>query len=170
MTHLKNCPKYVYFSREFHTFPVTEGNEIRHIYFQFMTPARKLTHNTKFKHFLDAERHEFWECHNSSLPWARETPKSDPERHEFRERHNSSLPWARESPKSNPERQEFQETALIDPSKKCQQIRKVFIFPEFRTIIEMHSLTQSTLTNQSLWEHLVAHFLRLQTNCDIFGQ
>ena len=39
------------FSRKFHTFPVTEGNEIWHIYFQFTTPARKLTHNTKFEHF-----------------------------------------------------------------------------------------------------------------------
>ena len=76
--------------------------------------------------------------------------KSYPERHEFREHHHSLLPWARESPKSNPERHEFQETALIDPSKKCQQIRKVFVFPEFHTIIEMHSLTPSTLTNQSL--------------------
>ena len=24
----QNCPKYVYFSHEFHTFPVTEGNKI----------------------------------------------------------------------------------------------------------------------------------------------
>ena len=39
------------FSSKFHTFPVTEGNEIWHIYFQFMIPARKLTHNTKFEHF-----------------------------------------------------------------------------------------------------------------------
>ena len=60
--------------------------------------------------------------------------KSYPERHEFQERHNSLLPWARESPKSNHERHEFQETALIDPSTKCQQIRKVFVFPEIRTI------------------------------------
>ena len=29
------------------------------------------------------ETHEFWEHHNSSLPWARESPKSKPERHEF---------------------------------------------------------------------------------------
>ena len=86
-----------------------------------MTPARKLTHNMKFEHFLDAERHEFWEHHNSSLPWARESPKSDPERHKFWERHNSSLPWARESPKSNPERHKFQETALIDPSKNANK-------------------------------------------------
>ena len=51
----------------------------------------------KFEHFLDAERHEFREHHNSSLPWARELPKSYPERHEF------------------------QETALIDPSKNASK-------------------------------------------------
>ena len=39
------------FSSKFYTFPVTEGNEIWHIYFQFTIPARKLTHNTKFEHF-----------------------------------------------------------------------------------------------------------------------
>ena len=83
--------------------------EIQHIYFQFMTPGRKLIHNTKFEHFLDAERHEFWERHNYSSPWARELPKSDPERHKFQERHNSLLPWARELPKSNPERHKFRE-------------------------------------------------------------
>ena len=97
------------FSCEFHTFPVTEGNKIQHIYFQFTTPARKLTHNTKFEHFLDAERHNFREHHNSLLPWAREMPKSNPERHEFRQHHNSLLPWAREMPKSNPERHKFWE-------------------------------------------------------------
>ena len=89
-------------------------------YFQFTTPARKLTHRMKFKHvwitripgtprFLTTlgqrnaknqtqkdmnfgnamilshfrpekcqksypERHEFWECYNSLLPWARESP------------------------------------------------------------------------------------------------
>ena len=111
----------IFFSREFHTFPVTEGNEIRHIYFQFTTPARKLTHKPKFEHFLDAERHEFQECHNSLLPWARESPKSYPERHEFRQRHNSLLPWARELPKSNPERHKLRETALIDPSKNASK-------------------------------------------------
>ena len=109
------------FHAKFHTFPLTEGNEIQHIYFQFTTPARKLVHNTKFEHFLDAERHEFWEHHNSSLPWARESPKSNPERHEFQEHHNYSSPWARESPKSNPERHEFRENALIEPSKNANK-------------------------------------------------
>ena len=49
------------------------------------------------------ERHEFWECHDSSSLWAREMP----ERHEFWECHNSSLPWARELPKSKHERHKF---------------------------------------------------------------
>ena len=93
--------------------------------------------------------------------------KSAPERHEFRERHNSLLPWARELPKSNHERHEFQKTALIDPSKNANKIRKVFVFQEFCTLIEMHSLT---LTNQPPWEHLVACFLQLQTNSNTFRQ
>ena len=71
--------------------------------------------------------------------------KSYPEIHEFQQRHNSSLPWARESPESNHKRHEFQETALIDLSKNANKIRKVFIFQEFRTLLEMHSLTSSTL-------------------------
>ena len=44
--HLK-IAQNVYFSREFCTFPVTEGNEIQHLY-SFATPTRKLTHNTNF--------------------------------------------------------------------------------------------------------------------------
>ena len=43
----------------------------------------------------------------------------------------------------------FEKMHSLTPAK-CQQIRKVFIFPEFCTIIQMHSLTPSTLTNQSL--------------------
>ena len=56
--------------------------------------------NTMIIHHLGPEKHQ----------------KSYPERYEFWERHNSLLPWARESPKSNPERHEFRETVLIDPS------------------------------------------------------
>ena len=72
------------------------------LYFQFTTPARKLTHTMKFKRFWmqkdtnfgnarilqhfgpekrqksAPERHEFWKCHNSSAPWAREMPKISP--------------------------------------------------------------------------------------------
>ena len=42
------------------------------LYFQLTTPAREVTHRTKFVH---PERHEFWKHHVSSLPEAREMPK-----------------------------------------------------------------------------------------------
>ena len=60
------------------TFPqishLSSNRRVRNLtfYFQFTTPARKLTHRTKFEH---AERHEFWKRHVSLPPWARETPK-----------------------------------------------------------------------------------------------
>ena len=44
----QNCPKCI-FLHEFCTFPVTEGNEIWHL-FQIMTPTRKLTQDTNFGH------------------------------------------------------------------------------------------------------------------------
>ena len=47
--------------------------------------------------------------------------KSDPERHEFQECHDSLLPWAKKSPKANHEKHEFWETALIDPSKNANK-------------------------------------------------
>ena len=98
-------------------------------------PSKKAHPQHEIRTFLHAERHEFWEHHNYSRLRTREFLKS------------------------NPERQEFQENALIDLCKKCPQIRKVFIFPEFRTFhttIQMHSSN----TNQLIifWEHLVTHF------------
>ena len=45
--HTSKLPKIfklcIYFFCEFRTFPVTEGNEIRHIHFSLKTPDRKLT-------------------------------------------------------------------------------------------------------------------------------
>ena len=106
MMHLKIAQNMYIFPQILHLSSNRREQKLAHL-FPVMTPARKLTHNTKFEHFLDAERHEFQEHHNSSSPWARESPKSNPERHKFWEHHNSSLPWAKELPKSNPERHEF---------------------------------------------------------------
>ena len=61
--------------------------------------------NTMILHHFGPEKHQ----------------KSHPERHEFWEHHNSLLPWARESLKSNHKRHEFWETALIDPSKNANK-------------------------------------------------
>ena len=60
------------------TFPqishLSSNRRVRNLtfYFQFTTPAKKLTHRMKFEH---AERHEFRKRHVSLPPLARETPK-----------------------------------------------------------------------------------------------
>ena len=59
--------------------------------------------------------------------------------------------------KSNREIHEFH--TKLHSLTPVKMPRKVFIFPEFRTSFEMHSLTPSTLTKQTTWEHLVACFL-----------
>ena len=86
-----------------------------------MTPARKLTHNMKFEYFWMQKDTNFGNAMILHHFGPEKCQKSYPERHEFWERHNSLLPWARESPKSNHERHEFQETALIDPSKNANK-------------------------------------------------
>ena len=119
MTHAKMAQNKFTFPRILH---LSSNRRVCNLafYFQFTTPARKLTHRMKFErvwitrilgtprffctlgqrntknqtqkdtnlgnamilsHFRpekrqksDPERHKFWECHNSSLPWARESP------------------------------------------------------------------------------------------------
>ena len=51
--------------------------------FPVYDPSKKAHPHHKIQGFLDAERHEFRERHNSSLPLAREMPKSNHEIHEF---------------------------------------------------------------------------------------
>ena len=67
--------------------------------FPVMTPARKLTHTTKFEHFWMQKDTNFGNaiiiCHFG--PEKRQ--KSDPEGHKFWEHHDYSSPWARETPK-----------------------------------------------------------------------
>ena len=70
--------------------------------FSVYNPSKKAHPHHKIRAFQDAERHEFWECH---ILWHFEPEKhqkSDPERHKFQERHDSSAPWARETPKISP--------------------------------------------------------------------
>ena len=76
--------------------------------------------------------------------------KSAPERHEFWERHNSLLPWARELPNPTTKDTNFGKLHSLTPAQNANKIRKVFIFQEFCTLFEIHSLTPSTLTNQPL--------------------
>ena len=70
--------------------------------FPVYDPSKKAHPQHEIRAFLDAERHEFWERHDSLSLWAREMPKSYQERYEFWERHDSSSLWARETSKILP--------------------------------------------------------------------
>ena len=48
------------------------------ILFPVHNPDKKAHPQDEIRVFLDAERHEFWECHDSSVLWARETQKISP--------------------------------------------------------------------------------------------
>ena len=98
MTHVKNCPKYVHFYPQILHLSSNRREQNLALYFQFMTPARKLTHTTKFKHFWMQKDTNFG---NTIILWhfGPEKCQNQPQKiHEFWQRHNSSLPWARESP------------------------------------------------------------------------
>ena len=67
-----------------------------------MTPARKLTHNTKFEHFWMQKDTNFGNAIIIRHFGPEKRQKSDPERHEFCKRHDYLSPWARETPKILP--------------------------------------------------------------------
>ena len=75
--HVKNCPKYVYFSANFTPFQLQKGMKFSTL-FPVHDPSKKAHPQHEIRTFLDAERHEFWERHNYSSLWARETPKIRP--------------------------------------------------------------------------------------------
>ena len=86
-------------------------------YFQFTTPARKLTHNTKFKHFWMQKDTNFG---NAMILWhfgPEKCQKSYPERLKFQECHNSLLPWARESPNPTTKDTNFRKLHSLTPAK-----------------------------------------------------
>ena len=117
-------------------------------YLQFTTPARKLTHRMKFEHVWMQKDTNFGNTMILRYFRPEKCQKSYPEGHEFWQRHNSSLPWARESP--NPTTKDTNFSTNLHSLTPAKMPRKVFIFPEFRTLFEMHSLTPSTLTKQQL--------------------
>ena len=96
-----------------------------------MTPARKLTHNTKLEHFLDAERHEFQERHNYSSPWAREMPKSNPERPIFGNaiilRYLGPEKWQNQTQKDT----NFEKLHSLTPAKMTTNKESIHFFQNF---------------------------------------
>ena len=120
------------------------------LYFQFTTPARKLTHTTKFEHF--------WMQIDTNFRNAIILRHFGPEKRQNQPQKYTNFGNAIILCYLGPENCQIQpqktrilhRTALINPSKNANKIRKVFVFPEFHTLFEMHSLTPSTLTKQQL--------------------
>ena len=69
-------------------------------HFQFTTPARKLSHNTKFEHFWMQKDTNFGNAMILHHFGPEKHQKSDPERHKFWEHHDSLALWAREMQKT----------------------------------------------------------------------
>ena len=101
MTHVKIAQICIFFPRISHLSSNRREQNLA-FYFQFTTPARKLTHNTKFKHFWMQKDTNF---ENAMILWhfgPEKCQKPHPERQEFQERHDSLALWAREMPKTPP--------------------------------------------------------------------
>ena len=137
--------KFSSLCHNFCTFPVTEGYAIYH---SFSSSQPWQESSPTEQNSLDPERHEFWKRHASSLPEAREMPKILPRKTRISAAPKFFATLSQRITKSNRERHEFH-TKLhsLTPAKMP---RKVFSFPEFRTSLQMHSLTPTTLTKQQL--------------------
>ena len=131
-----------------------------------MTPARKLTHTTKFEHFWMQKDMNFGNAMILHHLGPENCQKSTQKDMNFG--NAIILHYLGPENHQNPTTKDtnFKKLHSLTPANK-ESIR---FFPEVSTIFKMHSLTPSTLTKQSPWEHLVARFLQLQTNCDTFGQ
>ena len=114
-----------------------------------MTPARKLTHNMKFEHFWMQKDMNFGNtiiiCHLG------------PENHQ------------------NPTQKDmnFEKMHPLTPAKMSTNKESIRFS---RTLHFLHCNSNALINpiqhqpTNHFWEHLVTHFLNLQTNCDIFGQ
>ena len=117
--------------------------------FQFMTPARKLTHHTKFKCFWIQKDTNFGNTinihHFGPENLQNPTHKDTNFGNTIIIRH-----FGPENPQNPTHKDRNFEKMHSLISAKCPQIRKVLVFPEFHTfctMIQMHSLTPSN-TNQ----------------------
>ena len=65
------------FPRILHLSSKRRERNLAHL-FPVYDPSKKAHPQHEIRAFLDAERHEFCECHNYSSLWTRETPKIQP--------------------------------------------------------------------------------------------
>ena len=77
------------------------------------------------------ERHKFWQHQNSSLPEARETPKTLPRKTQILATPKFFATLSQGIAKTNRERHEF--CTKLHSLTPARMPRKVFSFPEFRT-------------------------------------
>ena len=117
--------------------------------FQFMTPARKLTHNMKFERFWMQKDTNFGNtiiiCHFG------------PENHQNPTQKDTNF-----------EKMHSLTSAKMPTNKESIRFSKIshFLYHNSNALINP---IQDQRTNH-FWEHLVAHVSNLQTNCDSFGQ
>ena len=129
------------FSCKFHTFPVTEGNKIQHIY-SSSRPQQEISPTTQNSNISTNKKDANFGNTIILCDFGPENPQNPTQKDRNFEKMHSLT------------------------SAKYPQIRKVFIFPEFCTfctIIQMHSITSSN-TNQLIifpWEHLVTQLSNL---------
>ena len=113
----QNCPKISIFFPQISHLSSNRRERNLAFYFQFTTLARKLTHKTKFECFWMQKDTNFG---NAMILWhfgPEKCQKLAPERHEFRECHNSLLPWARKSPNPTTKDMNFRKLHSLTPAK-----------------------------------------------------
>ena len=115
--HIKIAQKEVYFLPQISHLSSNRREQNLAFYFQFTTPVRKLTHKMKFEHFWMQKDTNFGNAIILRHLGPEKCQKSDPKRHKFQEHHNSSLPWARESPNPTTKDTNFGKLHSLTPAK-----------------------------------------------------
>ena len=135
-----------------------------------MTPARKLTHNTKFEHFGMQKDMNFGNTiiiHHFGPENCQNPTQKDMNFGNIIIIHH----FGPENPQNSTQKDtNFEKMHSLTPAKMPTNKESI----RFSRISHHNSNAlinpiQHQPTNH-FWEHLVAHFSNLQTNCDIFGQ
>ena len=165
--------------------------------FQFTTPARKLTHNMKFECFWMQKDTNFGNTiiiHHFG-PESHQNPTQKdinfgntiiihhfgPESHQNPTQKDTNFgntiiihhvrpenPQNSTQKDTNFEKMHSLAPAKMPANKESIRFSRILHFSHHNSN-GLINLIQHQPTNH-FWEHLVAHFLNLQTNCDIFGQ
>ena len=123
----QNCPKIGVFFPQISHLSSNRREQNLAFYFQFSTPARKLTHKTKFKHFWMQKDTNFRNAMILQHFWPEKHQKSAPERPNFGNTMILQHFEQEKHQKSAPERHDFGNAIILGP-ENCQiQPRKTQI-------------------------------------------